>query len=76
MGHPPLRNGRGKQVAPTDGRAFLSGPPGACLANLDLNIDIEIPILTIVLGCLLLLVQILELPLPEVLRPEEKNQSE
>lgn len=39
-----------------------------------LNVDVEIPILTIVLGCLLLLVQILDLPLPEVLKPDEKKQ--
>jgi hypothetical protein len=36
-----------------------------------LEIDREVPILTIVLGCLLLLVQCLKLPLPDILKPEE-----
>lgn len=38
-----------------------------------LEIDREVPVLTIVLGCLLLLVQLLNLPLPEMLTPEEKK---
>lgn len=38
-----------------------------------LEIDREVPILTIVLGCLLLLVQFLNLPLPDVLKPKEKD---
>jgi hypothetical protein len=38
-----------------------------------LEIDREIPILTIVVGCLLLLVQLINLPVPEMLRPEEKD---
>ncbi|MBN1909131.1 MAG: hypothetical protein JW818_05275 [Pirellulales bacterium] len=33
-----------------------------------LPLDYEVPILTIVLGCLLLLVQMLDLPMPEVLK--------
>ena len=36
-----------------------------------LEIDREVPILTIVLGCLLLLVQFINLPLPEILKPEK-----
>ena len=36
-----------------------------------LEIDREVPILTIVLGCLLLLVQLLKLPLPDILKPDE-----
>lgn len=36
-----------------------------------LDIAREIPILTIVLGCLLLLVQWLNLPLPGILKPDE-----
>ncbi len=35
-----------------------------------LEIDREIPILTIVLGCLLLMVQYINLPLPEILKSE------
>lgn len=38
-----------------------------------LEIDLEVPILTIVLGCLLLLVQVLNLPLPGILQPEENE---
>ncbi len=38
-----------------------------------LEIDREVPILTIVLGCLLLLVQLLNIPLPELLRPEDEK---
>jgi hypothetical protein len=38
-----------------------------------LQIDREIPILTIVLGCLLLLVQFINLPLPEILKPEQNE---
>jgi hypothetical protein len=34
-----------------------------------LELDREVPILTIVLGCLLLLVQLIKLPLPEILKP-------
>lgn len=37
-----------------------------------LELDREVPVLTIVLGCLLLLVQVIKLPLPEMLKPEEK----
>lgn len=36
-----------------------------------LEIDREIPILTIVLGCLLLLVQLINVPLPDILKPEK-----
>lgn len=36
-----------------------------------LEIDREIPILTIVLGCLLLLAQLLPLPVPEILKPDD-----
>jgi hypothetical protein len=38
-----------------------------------LEIDREVPILTIVLGCLLLLVQLLKLPLPDILKSEEER---
>ncbi len=38
-----------------------------------LEIDQEIPLLTIVLGCLLLLVQILKLPLPEFFKNIDKS---
>jgi len=38
-----------------------------------LEIDREVPILTIVLGGLLLVVQVLNLPLPEMLKPEQKE---
>jgi hypothetical protein len=38
-----------------------------------LEIDREVPILTIVLGCLLLFVQFLNLPLPDMLKPEEEK---
>lgn len=38
-----------------------------------LEIDREIPILTIVLGCLLLLVQLIKLPLPDILNSEEEK---
>lgn len=38
-----------------------------------LQIDSEVPILTIVLGCLLLLVQFTQLPSPEILKPEDSN---
>lgn len=38
-----------------------------------MEIDREIPILTIVLGCLMLLVQLMNLPLPDMLKaPEQK----
>jgi hypothetical protein len=36
-----------------------------------LPIDREVPILTIILGILMLLVQILDLPMPEALKPKE-----
>lgn len=35
-----------------------------------LEIDREVPILTIVLGCLLLLVQVINVPVPEILKPQ------
>ncbi len=38
-----------------------------------LEIDREVPILTIVLGCLLLLVQLVNLPPPEILKLEEDD---
>lgn len=38
-----------------------------------LEIDREVPILTIVLGCLLLLVQLINLPLPEIMKPERDD---
>ena len=38
-----------------------------------LEIEQEIPLLTIVLGCLLLLVQVLKLPLPEFLKNVDKS---
>ncbi|TVR45925.1 MAG: hypothetical protein EA425_17675 [Puniceicoccaceae bacterium] len=37
----------------------------------NLELDREVPILTIVLGCLLLLVQFINLPTPELLKPEQ-----
>jgi hypothetical protein len=39
-----------------------------------LEIDREVPILTIVLGGLLLLVQLLNLPTPEVLKPRDEDE--
>jgi hypothetical protein len=36
-----------------------------------LPLDREVPILTIVLGCLMLLVQALKLPLPNALKPDD-----
>jgi hypothetical protein len=38
-----------------------------------LEIDREIPILTIVLGCLLLLVQLIHVPTPDILKPEKEE---
>jgi hypothetical protein len=38
-----------------------------------LPIDREVPILTIILGILMLLVQLLNLPLPEMLKPEKDD---
>jgi hypothetical protein len=38
-----------------------------------LELDKEIPILTIIVGCLLLFVQLLDLPLPEMLKLEEEE---
>mgnify|MGYP000244703646 CR=1 FL=1 len=39
-----------------------------------LELDLEIPILTILLGVLMLLVQILDLPMPEPFKPERNPQ--
>jgi len=38
-----------------------------------LPIDYEIPILTILIGCLLLLAYVLDLPTPDILKPDREN---
>lgn len=41
-----------------------------------LEIELHVPILTIVLGCLLLLAQLTNLPTPDILKPAHDEQSE
>jgi hypothetical protein len=38
-----------------------------------LEVDREVPILTIVLGCLLLLVQLINLPVPDILKTDKES---
>jgi hypothetical protein len=56
------------------GPFLMIGSVCSLLRQLDkLQTDREVPILTIILGMLMLLVQILNLPLPEVLKPVENE---
>jgi hypothetical protein len=54
------------------GPFLMVGSVCSLLRQLDkLAIDREVPILTIILGLLMLLVQILDLPTPEALKPDK-----